>query len=245
MKLHEYHPNNAINAFVFDCDGTLSSIEGIDVLAEENGVGNHVKALTAEAMGRSGLTHALYCERLSLVKPSYQQVVALDRKYYDTRIPELRSVLHALRSLNKFIYIASAGVNPAVKLFAKRLEVPEENVFAVDLSFSETGDYESFDGAAYTCRNDGKRVIADELKKKHGNIMWIGDGMNDVVVKPVVERFVGFGGAVYRQSIADLSDFYITCFSMSPVLMLGLTKEEVECLDDHSRFIYEMGVQAV
>ena len=42
MKAPTWQLDHPINAIVFDCDGTLSIIEGIDELARNNGVGDAV-----------------------------------------------------------------------------------------------------------------------------------------------------------------------------------------------------------
>jgi phosphoserine phosphatase len=55
MTVAEWQPTIPFDAVIFDCDGTLSAVEGIDELAEKNAVGREVKALTQIAMGQ---THA-------------------------------------------------------------------------------------------------------------------------------------------------------------------------------------------
>ena len=58
-----------MRAILFDCDSTLSTIEGIDVLAEQAGVVDQVVPLTNAAMeGRLKLEEA-YAARLDLIKP--------------------------------------------------------------------------------------------------------------------------------------------------------------------------------
>lgn len=241
MNTTSYQLVTPIDAFVFDCDGTLSTIEGIEVLAEANGVGQRVKALTEKAMSHTGISQSLYHERLSLTKPSRQQVMDLAQAYYASRIPQLVSVIQALQSLGKPIYVVSAGVNPAVKLFAAMLDVKTDHVYAVDLYFSEDGAYVDYDRDAHPANAGGKISIANIIKEKHPNLLWIGDGMNDLVVKPEVARFIGFGGVFYREKIAKESDFYVTELSMSPLLALGLTKEEVASLDEQHQSVYEQG----
>ena len=44
--MHTFQLADPVDAIVFDCDGTLSLIEGIAVLAHANGVGEHVRELT-------------------------------------------------------------------------------------------------------------------------------------------------------------------------------------------------------
>lgn len=228
-----------VDAFVFDCDGTLSLLEGIEVLAEENGVGERVAELTEYAMSEAGITPSLYQERIGLVKPSRRQVIALAQKYFNQRVPDIVKLIEILQGLGKAVYIVSAGVNPAVILFAEMLGVTAENVFAVDLKFSQDGSYEGYNVDAYPAQAGGKQVIAQQLKQKHPRIIWIGDGMNDAVVKPEVTRFIGYGGAFYREKIAKLSDFYIKSKSIAPVLVLGLTANEAHALTGEALTLYQ------
>ncbi len=237
--------NSPIDAFIFDCDGTLSLIEGIEVLAEQNGVGPRVHELTAYAMGEAGLCSTIYQERLTLVRPNRRQVIELAQNYFASRAPDSIAVIEALHALDKAVYVVSAGVNPAVRLFATMLGIPAEHVFAVDLKFSMTGDYEGYDQSAYPTENNGKRIIAHAIKERHERLIWIGDGMNDLIVKPDVARFIGYGGAFYRPKIAQHSDFYLTCQSMAPLLALGLTHSEIETLEGKTRALYTQGLELI
>lgn len=237
--------NDPVDAFVFDCDGTLSLIEGIEVLAEYNGVGERVRELTEYAMSEAGINSDLYRERLDLVRPTRQQTMAVAQQYFAARVPKIVDVIEALQYLNKEVYVVSAGVNPAVTLFAAMLGVDAKHVYAVDLEFSPTGDYIGYDESAPPAQKDGKRIIAQELKSRHQNLVWIGDGMNDLVVKPDIQRFVGFGGAFYRPKIAAASDFYIKCQSMTPLLSLGLTASEVNGLQGSALALFNEGQQLI
>ncbi|MFX8110642.1 hypothetical protein ABTK99_20270, partial [Acinetobacter baumannii] len=71
---------------LFDCDSTLSTIEGIDVLAERAGVVDQVVPLTNAAMdGRLRLEEA-YAARLDLIRPDAGTLAAIGQLYIDTRV---------------------------------------------------------------------------------------------------------------------------------------------------------------
>lgn len=245
MNIKNCQIDTSVNAFIFDCDGTLSTIEGIEVLAQQNGVGERVKELTQYAMCEVGLCGDIYRERLDLVRPTRSQTVELAQHYFAARVPDITAIIETLQALGKAVYVVSAGVNPAVTLFATMLGVAPDNVFAVNLKFSPGGDYESYDETAYPSQHNGKRIIADELKARHDTLLWIGDGMNDLVVKPDVLRFVGYGGAFYRPKIAAAADFYLKCQSMAPLLALGLTTAECDSLSTTARELYENGLRYI
>lgn len=227
--------NQPINAVVFDCDGTLSRLEGIDVLAQQNHVGEQVRELTEHAMSHDGLNCELYQHRLSLVKPSLQQIEALGDDYYKERVADLDRTLTILKSLNKDIYVVSAGVNPAVAIFAQKLGIDIQHVYGVDLVFNSNGDYQDFGREAPCAQAGGKRIIIEEIKQHHPRVLHIGDGMNDFQVKDLVTRFVGYGGVVYRDKIAKACEFYLHDESMAQLLPLAMTETEFQSLDESDR----------
>jgi phosphoserine phosphatase len=219
-----------VTGIVFDCDGTLSSIEGIDALARHRGVTAEVSALTAEAMNQSGVNPELYAKRLHMVMPTEEQVEALGSEYIQHQVPDLQEVIAAFKRLNKSIYIVSAGLSPAVRIFAKHLGIAQEQVFAVDVYFNEQGHYQDFDHNSPLIHADGKCRVVSALQKIHPRLIHVGDGANDYVTRHMVTRFIGYGGVFYRKSLAEQCDYYIESLSMSPLLALALTEQELKSL---------------
>ena len=69
----------------------------------------------------------------------------------------------------------------------------------------------------------GKNQIVAEIRKQHpGRALLVGDGLSDMEVSDGVDLFVGFGGAVFRQRIADASPVYIFSPTLAPILPLAL-----------------------
>ena len=226
MNDFEYTLAQPIDAVIFDCDGTLSAIEGIEYLAEHNGVGERVRQLTQQAMSETGLNASIYQERIELVRPTRQQVVDLGQVYFANRVAQITQVIELLQAAGKAVFVVSAGVNPAVKLFAAMLEVPAAHVHAVDLTFALDGTYEGYDVRSSCTQLGGKKAVAQQIKSMYPRLAWVGDGMNDIAAKDEVARFIGFGGYFHRAKVAALSDFYLTVPSMLPLLPLVLTPEE-------------------
>ena len=54
----------------FDCDSTLSKIEGIDELARRVGLGEELAKLTDAAMNGDVALEEIYGKRLELIKPN-------------------------------------------------------------------------------------------------------------------------------------------------------------------------------
>lgn len=236
-------PTKSMEAIVFDCDGTLTHIEGIDELARWQGVGEEVAQLTAEAMGRSGINPELYRYRLELVKPTLQQMQELGECYFQNRAPQLLEVIHILQRLGKALYIISAGLTPAIHFFAQHLGISDQHIYAVDITFDHQGVYENFAAQSPLIHPHGKCVVMQEIAHKHPTILFVGDGLSDLEAKGEVTRFVGYGGAFPRENIKRASDCYIEKPSMAGLLACALTQEEVLKLTSAEHEIYQQGLR--
>lgn len=234
-----------LDAIIFDCDGTLSSIEGVDELAKLNGVGEIVTSLTSAAMSKTGISPIIYQERLNLTRPTQSEITELGQWYFDQRAPEVIEVISTLKRLHKSVYIVSAGLLPAVKIFGEKLGVPAKHVFAVDIKFDSQGNYVNFDHNSPLTDRDGKREIVKQLKSTHPKLGFVGDGLNDLATRNDVARFVGYGGAYYRENIAERCEFYVCTLTMSPLLPLFLTHEESKRLLPAEKNLYDEGLEAI
>ena len=70
----------------FDCDSTLSAIEGVDELARAGGpqIYAQVEAMTNDAMNGKIAVEAVFGRRLELIRPSRSNVEAVGRNYIET-----------------------------------------------------------------------------------------------------------------------------------------------------------------
>jgi len=245
MKTLSWQLKIPADAIIFDCDGTLSAIEGIDELAKKNHVADVVTEMTAAAMGKLGMNIDLYEKRLNLVLPSKKSLQELGQEYFDHQVEDIYQVIQVLKRLNKAIYIVSAGLSLPVKKFGEMLQIPEQNIFAVDIQFDAQGNYVDFDRASPLVTSTGKRDIVEQIKKQHPHLIYVGDGLNDVAVMDLVMRFVGYGGIFYRENIAALCEYYIRTPSMTALLPLILTAEERVKLLSEEQALYNKGLAAI
>jgi len=241
MKKQHWQVLEPIEAIVFDCDSTLSLIEGIDQIAERKGVLAQVHHLTERAMSETGVFNTMYTERLEFVKPNFEDMLWLADRYYENRTEHVNEVIEILAGLGKKLFIASAGLLPPIELFAKRLHIPAEHVHAVDIYFNEDGSYKNYDHQSILIEH--KARVVGKIKESYPRIVHIGDGMNDVEAAYIATRFIGYGGKAYRAKVAELSHFYILCRSLLPLLPLLLTAEEAASLKNNAARCYEEGLQ--
>lgn len=220
----------------FDCDSTLSAIEGIDELARFKGKEMRVGVLTQKAMDGDLDLREVYGKRLQAIRPTRGQLKAIEERYWETIVPDALEVIAALRYLGKTVFIISGGLAEPVRGFGKRLGVPPENIRAVELEYNElSGDWWRYHDPQTRARqtyldynegpltvSSGKPAIVNELAgKRHGRRMMIGDGASDLATRSVVDLFVGFGGVVARQKVRDESDIFVQVNSLAPILPLA------------------------
>src|SRR5258708_40352279 len=108
----------------FDCDSTLSAIEGVDELARMKGKEWRVGLLTQKAMDGDLDLAEVYGKRLRAIRPTRGQLAAIEQMYWDTLVPDAQAVIAALHFLGKQVYIISGGVGAPAGGFCARAALP-------------------------------------------------------------------------------------------------------------------------
>lgn len=206
------------DAVIFDCDSTLSDIEGIDELAGLIGKKEEIAKLTLDAMEGRADFESIYAQRLKILKPHKSLVEKIGGLYKDSLIADTKEVIEALHLCGKKVYIISGGFSTALYQLGKTLGISEANIFGNDLIFDEKGNYESYIEGPLR-RNHGKLQI---LRQIEGRKIMIGDSLTDLETKECVDLFVGFGGVVRRKLVEEKSDLYLYCKSLLPVLLISI-----------------------
>lgn len=215
----------------FDCDSTLTAVEGIDVLAESSGKGELVAALTQAAMDGDRDLEAVYAERLRAVYPTQQQILDIRRSYKRHVVEDASRVVTVLQALGHKVYIISGGLAEPVQEFGVYLGIPRERIRAVGIAYNELS------GRWWEPRNDrhilkhhesaltvsdGKaQIVAELLGDQTGRSLLIGDGHSDLLAGRAVNLFVGYGGVVARPNVQANAPAFINCQSLAPLLALA------------------------
>lgn len=219
----------------FDCDSTLSAIEGIDELARLKGKAGRVGLLTNKAMDGELDLADVYGKRLQAIKPTLAQLKAVEERYWETVVEDAPEVIAALQFLGKDVFIISGGLIDAVKGFGRRLGLEPARVRAVELEYNELSgrwwDYHEPQaqqartyldyGAGPLTISSGKAKIIGELAGDlPGKRVMIGDGASDLATKDMVDLFVGYGGVVARAAVKQESDVFLQSPSLAAILPL-------------------------
>ena len=188
---------------LFDCDSTLSAIEGIDELAGP--LRGEIEALTRRAMAGLQPLESVYGLRLERIRPRRADVLALGARYVAELAPGARELVAALRYLGKRVCIVSGGLAPAVGEVGRALALEPQDVFAVRIDFAPDGSYAGFDAGSELARSGGKREFVAALARAGDSapIALVGDGMSDLEAAEggALARFVAFGGIVRRPEV--------------------------------------------
>ncbi len=202
----------------FDCDSTLSKIEGIDECAKRVGLGDAMAKLTEAAMNGQLPLEAVYERRLQLIQPNKAAIAAIADLYLAEIVDGVVEVFTTLQQHGKQIHIISGGLRQAILPLACFLNIPEVCVHAVDIYFNADGSYRDFNRASPLSKNGGKALICQEISKKSQAMVLIGDGKTDLEAQSVGVKVIGFGGVVARQIVAEQADFYVAERSLMAVL---------------------------
>jgi phosphoserine phosphatase len=210
-----------IKLVCFDCDSTLSGVEGIDELARVRGpdVLAQVQAMTADAMNGAIPVEAVFARRLEIIRPRAQDAAAVGRRYVETAEPAARAALAALRARQWTPVIVSGGFRTAIRPLAGLLGI--QRIEAVDLFFDGDGNYRGYDAAYPTTRSGGKVEVIRRLREElqPSRIVMVGDAVSDLEVAPVVDLFVGFGRYVARERVQREAGMFITSLDELPAAL--------------------------
>lgn len=215
-------PLSPFAAVAFDCDSTLSSIEGIDELARRAGCYDEIEPLTAMAMDGRLPIDQVYGRRMDLVRPDRAALDWLASLYIATMTQRAVETVTALREAGIAVHVVSGGLRPAILPLAARLGIGADNVHAVEVQLAADGAYVDFDRTSPLARPDGKARICARLIATHGRTALVGDGVTDVAARDAGAYVVGFGGVVARDAVRAKADAFVTDAALTGVLPILL-----------------------
>ncbi|MGB0143887.1 MAG: HAD-IB family phosphatase [Akkermansiaceae bacterium] len=205
----------------FDCDSTLSAIEGVDELARLVGpeVFQRVEDLTNLAMNGEVAVEEIFALRLDLIQPTHQQCQEIGQQYLATIEPTAKETIAALQNDGWTCLIISGGLTPCIEPLARELGI--ERIEAVPLHFNDEGNYLGYDQDYPTTRSGGKPEIIAALQESLSPdvFVMVGDGASDLETEPLVDHFIGFLRYVSRPKVAQNSPLTATSLSEIPGLL--------------------------
>ncbi|MEM6883505.1 MAG: HAD-IB family phosphatase [Verrucomicrobiota bacterium] len=206
---------------VFDCDSTLSSIEGVDELARFKGeaVFAQVEELTNQAMDGHIALEEVFRRRMELIRPTLNDMKHIAEQYRQTAAAGAHELIQELQATGWTVVVVSGGLFPPVNDFAETLGVKE--VMAVPVTCDAEGSYQDFDDQYHTARSGGKPLCIAELKDKFQSelTVMVGDGVSDLETQKNVDYFIGYGEFVIRDKVKQgATHFAISMHEVSEIL---------------------------
>lgn len=211
----------AAKLLLFDCDSTLSSIEGVDELGRLRGpaVFKAVEDMTNAAMNGGTPMEAVFAQRLELIQPTLAELESIGQKYIDQVEPTALESLQAIRQAGWTVAIVSGGFTQAIRPLADYLGI--KRVEAVDLKFNRDGSYAGFNEACPTSKTKGKNVVARKLQNEFQArpVILVGDGASDLEVKEDINTFIGFGRYAVRPKVKAGANVFIYSLAELPAVL--------------------------
>ena len=202
----------ATKLLLFDCDSTLSAIEGIDELGRLRGpeVFKAVEEMTTQAMDGSTPMESIFAKRLDMIKPTLKELESIGQKYIQQVEPTAVDTIKKLKAAGWTVIIVSGGFTQAIRPLAQYLGI--ERVEAVELRFKADGSYAGYVESCPTAKSKGKNVVALKLRDefKAAQTILVGDGASDLEVKGDVDKMIGFGRYTARPKVKAGADAFIT-----------------------------------
>jgi len=213
--------NRDFDVIFFDCDSTLSTIEGIDELAIRAGVADELVPLTNAAMEGKMPLEEIYQRRLDLIKPDRAALDWVSQRYLDQMVEGAIEVVSELIKQGREVHIISGGLRQAVLSVGKLLGIPDDQVHAVDVIFDEKDNYASFDQKSPLARAGGKAEVCRKvIAQNNKSAALIGDGITDLEAAEAGVYVIGFGGVARRDAVVQGASAYVDGPALTQVLEL-------------------------
>ncbi len=206
---------------IFDCDSTLTTIEGLDEIARRKGMLEQVEVITQQGMdGEISYKISFQKRWLEIVRPTKEDLQWLGEFYIKNLTPGVAEVIARLKSEEINIFILSHVPELSIKILADYLDLPKENVFAVRIEFNQDSVM-SVPEAFLEIIDNFKDRITREICTDGPTVM-VGDGMTDYEAGKYADLFIGFGGVAIRPKLKKLCQFYIEEPRLQPVVDIVL-----------------------
>lgn len=212
---------------IFDCDSTLTRIEGLDEIARRKWLLGRVREITTAGMGGGLLFSQSLRLRLEIIKPTVSDLEWLGQRYVDELVEGAESLVEKLRANGVRVFVLTGGLYLAVRLLARHLKIEDSEVCAVDFRSGRIGSFRGFN--PFQGLNPITDLELNIFKNKFvqdisqtGPTALIGDGLTDYQAGQHADLFIGFGGVVRREKVKELSSVYLEEPRLQPILDIVL-----------------------
>jgi phosphoserine phosphatase len=195
--------------FIFDVDSTLVTIEGIDELGNLKNIKKRIANLTNEAMSGKIPFSEVFLKRLELIHPTQKELKRIELLYLENITPKAKLVVSKLQNLGN-VFVVTGGYDICCNALTDYLNIPRNHVYTNKILFDNKGNYLGIDESIPLWKNNGKAEITTQIMQKYpGMTVCIGDGISDFEASQSADRFIYFGGVVFRDEVAIQTPYVI------------------------------------
>ncbi len=209
-----------------DMDSTMIEQECIDELADEAGVGERVKDITARAMNGELDFEGALTERVGLLKGLDESVIGKVLAERITFMPGGKALLATMKAHGAYAALVSGGFTAFTAKVASELGFDENRANTL---LAENGKLTGDVGRPILGREakvQALKEITERLGLAHDNVMAVGDGANDLGMLGLA----GAGVALHaKPSVAAECDIRINHGDLTALLYIqGYAKSDFE-----------------
>lgn len=211
-----------------DMDSTMIQQECIDELADEAGVGERVKDITARAMNGELDFDGALTERVGLLKGLDESVIGKVLAERITFMPGGKALLATMKAQGAYAALVSGGFTAFTAKVARELGFDENRANTL---LTESGKLTGDVGRPILGREakvQALKEITERLGLTHDDVMAVGDGANDLGMLGLA----GAGVALHaKPSVAAECDIRINHGDLTALLYIqGYAKSDFEGL---------------
>ena len=207
-----------------DMDSTMIQQECIDELADEAGVGDYVKGITARAMNGELDFEAALTERVALLKGLDQEVISKVLAERITFMPGGKALVTTMRENGGYAALVSGGFTAFTARVAAELGFDENRANTLLVADGKLTGEAGRPILGKQAKVDALEEITRKLEISEQDVMAVGDGANDL---GMLKR-AGSGVALHaKPSVAAECDIRINHGDLTALLYLqGYAKTE-------------------
>jgi phosphoserine phosphatase len=207
-----------------DMDSTMIEQECIDELADEAGVGDHVRGITARAMNGELDFDAALIERVALLGGLDEGVIALVLAERITLMPGGKALLATMKANGGYAALVSGGFTAFTQSVAAQLGFDENRANSLLVESGVLTGKVGMPILGRAAKVDALEQITARLGLSDADVLAVGDGANDL---GMLER-AGTGVALHaKPSVAAQCDVRINHGDLTALLYLqGYGRDE-------------------
>lgn len=218
---------NSPRLVCFDVDSTLLAVESLDfVLTRKLGpaAAEQIEQLTSGGMNGTLSFRQSLIARLDLTSLTRNDIASAAVELRDHLTPGMTDVLTRLRHRGDTVCAISGGFSDVLRLALRDLEFAPDQVFANN--FLWEGDLVAgLDIDNPLSDNGGKPEVLMQIRSRqtHSAVWMVGDGVTDLetLTSGAADHFIGFGGVVRREAVAEKAPDYAESVDALERLLLG------------------------